>query len=384
MSEPPPPGTQPPGQGGYPGYNQPPPGHYPAPGQPGGYYPPPGGYQQPPPGGYAPPPYVPQEGGGIPPQNHPLTNYPAPPPQGYAPPPGGYPGAPPAGGYPGAPPPGGYPGGPPPANYPPPPGAGGYYPPPGQQPGGYYPPPGGYPGGHPGGAAHGGYGGPTAAGNASESDSDDEDYGPHSVEERNHLNVTFVNRSGRKVIIYQIDKKGRFKKLCKVKDGKNISTDTFETTHFTALDPKGKTGLIIGVNTIYIATPDHSGSKHVTVEVKKEPEDIGRMKSKTEATAPVQVKFINQTGRKVRLEWINTKGHRESKKELRKGRCWRVNTMEGHCWLCCDPRDEDDLLFLNFGSFYWPTRTNQPIQKVYLTEDPWDDSGSSGSSSSSD
>ncbi|XP_074616259.1 uncharacterized protein LOC141875770 [Acropora palmata] len=350
----------------------------------------------PPPPGYYPPP----------PHGQPGQHPPAPPgqvyPQGVVPPPYG----PPSGCYPGVPPPA-YAGGPtqaayPPAHAPPP---GGFYACP---PGGAFPPPGSaFPGPHPGAvppyaASHPwGHQPPIGAGHVppyqaphhpsgqkhvdvESDDSDPSGYSLYSKEDKHPLTVRFTNKTGKKVQMFWINKKGRRKRKGKIKPGHSKSIDTFETHVFMALNRKlSSEPLLINGTPVFYAFPYNQGDQHVEVEIRKPTaSSVNNLKSDAHVTIPVEVKFVNRTKREVQLEWITPQGRREKKKVLPRGRCWRTTSWEGHYWVCCDPKHDQHLFGLNYGLHYKVHRTRRLRERVVITAD-MKISGSSSSSSSS-
>ena len=96
--------------------------------------------------------------------------------------------------------------------------------------------------------------------------------------------------------------------------------------------------------------------------------DVGKLRSEAHVTVPVQVKFVNRTKRQVQIEWITPHGHREKKKVVAPGRCWRTDTWEGHCWVCCDAREHGHALLLNYGRFYWVHKSAGYKERVIISE----------------
>ena len=92
------------------------------------------------------------------------------------------------------------------------------------------------------------------------------------------------------------------------------------------------------------------------------------VRSEGHVTVPVQVKFINRTKRHAQVEWVTPHGHKEKKRVLPPGRCWRTDTWEGHCWVCCDARTDSHALRLNYGRFYWARKSVGYKERVVITE----------------
>ena len=81
------------------------------------------------------------------------------------------------------------------------------------------------------------------------------------------MTVKFVNRSGKKVLLFKIDKKGRHKKVRKLKDSKSETVETYETTAFIAFNMKDDAEImVIGDNAVYFASQAHS-----QVDIRREP-----------------------------------------------------------------------------------------------------------------
>ena len=94
--------------------------------------------------------------------------------------------------------------------------------------------------------------------------------GLRSREDKNPLSVKFINRSGKMVNLYWLDKKGRHKKMKKLKEGKSVDIPTYETHAFMAVKKKGDPVTIDG-NVTYFARPTGSHGKQAEVEVRKLP-----------------------------------------------------------------------------------------------------------------
>lgn len=356
-----------------------------------GYYPPTGQHQPPPPGQYypqgpVPPPYDPSQAGyystHAPPYHHtgePSAAQAAYPP-GYAPPPvASYPG-PAAGAYP--PPVGVPPGVPPPHSS--------------AYPGAMHPPIGFHPGPHPGPHAgpflphsqpHPAHAGPNPGHKHVDIESDDSDpseFALYSREDKHPLTVKFTNKTGKKVQLFWINKKGRRKRKGKLKDGQSKTIDTYETHVFMAVNRKlSGEPLLINGSPVFYAFPYKHGDNHLEVEIKKPTaSSVNKLKSPAQVSIPVEVKFVNRARQEVQLEWISPQGRREKKKVLRKGRCWRTTSWEGHYWVCCDPKHDEHLFALNYGLHYRVQKTRRARERVVITAD-MKIAGSSSSSNSS-
>ena len=105
----------------------------------------------------------------------------------------------------------------------------------------------------------------------------------------------------------------------------------------------------------------------IITNIKSTASSLDRLRSDVHVTTPVQVKFINRSRREVQLEWVNPQGHREKKKLLQKGRCWRTSTWEGHCWVCCDPKHSNHLFALNYALHYRVQKTRRLRERVVIT-----------------
>lgn len=91
--------------------------------------------------------------------------------------------------------------------------------------------------------------------------------GPRTREEKKPLTIKFVNRSGRKVMLFKIDKKGKQKKIRKLKDGISEMIETYESTAFIAMNMKDdRDAVVIDANAVYFAS-----SQHKEVEIRREP-----------------------------------------------------------------------------------------------------------------
>lgn len=215
-------------------------------------------------------------------------------------------------------------------------------------------------------------------------DSDPSGYSLYSKEDKHPLTVRFTNKTGKKVQMFWINKKGRRKRKGKIKPGHSKSIDTFETHVFMALNRKlSSEPLLINGTPVFYAFPYNEGDQHVEVEIRKPTaSSVNNLKSDAHVTIPVEVKFVNRTKREVQLEWITPQGRREKKKVLPRGRCWRTTSWEGHYWVCCDPKHDQHLFGLNCGLHYKVHRTRRLRERVVITAD-MKISGSSSSSSSS-
>ena len=94
---------------------------------------------------------------------------------------------------------------------------------------------------------------------------------------------------------------------------------------------------------------------------------VNKLKSDAQVTIPVEVKFVNRAKQEVQLEWITPQGRREKKKVLRRGRCWRTSSWEGHYWVCCDPKHDEHLFALNYGLHYRVHKTRRARERVVIT-----------------
>ena len=94
---------------------------------------------------------------------------------------------------------------------------------------------------------------------------------------------------------------------------------------------------------------------------------VNKLKSDAQVSIPVEVKFVNRAKQEVQLEWITPQGRREKKKVLRKGRCWRTSSWEGHYWVCCDPKHDEHLFALNYGLHYRVHKTRRARERVVIT-----------------
>ena len=94
---------------------------------------------------------------------------------------------------------------------------------------------------------------------------------------------------------------------------------------------------------------------------------VSKLKSPAQVSVPVEVKFVNRAKQEVQLEWISPQGRREKKKALRKGRCWRTTSWEGHYWVCCDPKHDEHLFALNYGLHYRVQKTRRARERVVIT-----------------
>lgn len=94
---------------------------------------------------------------------------------------------------------------------------------------------------------------------------------------------------------------------------------------------------------------------------------VNKLKSPAQVSIPVEVKFVNRARQEVQLEWITPQGRREKKKVLRKGRCWRTTSWEGHYWVCCDPKHNEHLFALNYGLHYRVQKTRRARERVVIT-----------------
>jgi len=91
--------------------------------------------------------------------------------------------------------------------------------------------------------------------------------GPRTREEKKPVTIKFVNRAGKKVVLFKIDKKGKQKKVRKLKDGKSESIETYESTAFIAMNTKDDSNsMVIGDNAVYFAS-----SQHKEVDIRREP-----------------------------------------------------------------------------------------------------------------
>ncbi|XP_078365868.1 uncharacterized protein LOC144650085 [Oculina patagonica] len=356
-----------------------------------GYYPASGQHPSPLPGqGYLqasvpPPSYDPSGHGGHYSSHAPQYHYPGEPspaqaayPPGYGPPPGTGFYAGPAGAYP---PPVGVPPGQPPPQGGPYPGA--FHPAVGSQPG---PPFLSYSGPHP--EHFPSHSGPYPGQKHEDAESDDSDlseYNLYSREDKHPLTVKFTNRTGKKIQLFWINKKGRRKRKGKLKDGQSKTLDTYQTHVFMAFNKKlSREPLLINGSPVFYAFPHKHDAHHLDVEIKKPSgNSLDKLKSDAHVTVPVEVKFVNRTRHAVQLVWITPQGRREKKKVLAKGRCWRTTSWEGHYWVCCDPKHDEHLFALNYGLHYRVQKTRGAKERIVITAD-MNISGSSNSSSSSD
>lgn len=216
-------------------------------------------------------------------------------------------------------------------------------------------------------------------------DSDPSEHPLYSKEDKHPMTVKFINKTGKKVQVFWINKKGRRKRKGKIKDGHSKTIDTYETHVFMAMNRKlSREPLLINGSPVFYAFPHKQGDKHVDVEIRKPTaSSVDKLKSEAHVTIPVEVKFVNRTRREVQLEWVTPQGRREKKKVLPKGRCWRTTSWEGHYWIACDPKHDQHLFALNYGLHYRVHKTRRLRERVVITAD-MKISGSSSSSSSSD
>ena len=92
----------------------------------------------------------------------------------------------------------------------------------------------------------------------------------YSKEDKHPMEVTFINKTDKKVQVFWINKKGRRKRKGKIKHGHSKTIDTYETHIFMAFNKKlsREPRLIIG-SPVFYAFPHNHGDKHVNVEIKK-------------------------------------------------------------------------------------------------------------------
>ena len=92
----------------------------------------------------------------------------------------------------------------------------------------------------------------------------------YSREDKHPLTVKFTNKTGKKVQLFWINKKGRRKRKGKIKEGHSKSIDTYETHVFMAVNRKlSREPLLINGTPVFYAYAHKQGDKHVEVEIKK-------------------------------------------------------------------------------------------------------------------
>lgn len=92
----------------------------------------------------------------------------------------------------------------------------------------------------------------------------------YSREDKHPLTVKFTNKTGKKVNLFWIDKRGRRKKKGKIKDGQSKTVDTYETHVFMAFNRKlSREPLQINGSPVFYAFPHKHGDKQLGVEIKK-------------------------------------------------------------------------------------------------------------------
>lgn len=97
----------------------------------------------------------------------------------------------------------------------------------------------------------------------------------YSREDKHPLTVKFTNKTGKKVQVFWINKKGRRKRKGKLKDGHSKTIDTYETHVFMAMSRKlSREPLLINGSPVFYAFPHKQGDKHVDVEIRKPTGDI--------------------------------------------------------------------------------------------------------------
>lgn len=92
----------------------------------------------------------------------------------------------------------------------------------------------------------------------------------YSREEKHPLTVKFTNRTGKKIQLFWINKKGRRKRKGKLKDGQSKTVDTYETHVFMAFNKKlSREPLLINGSPVFYAFPHKHDAHHLDVEIKK-------------------------------------------------------------------------------------------------------------------
>ena len=92
----------------------------------------------------------------------------------------------------------------------------------------------------------------------------------YSREDKHPLTVKFTNRTGKKIQLFWINKKGRRKRKGKLKDGQSKTIDTYETHVFMAVNRKlSREPLLINGSPVFYAFPHKHGDNHLEVEIKK-------------------------------------------------------------------------------------------------------------------
>lgn len=92
----------------------------------------------------------------------------------------------------------------------------------------------------------------------------------YSKEDKHPMEVTFINKTDKKVQVFWINKKGRRKRKGKIKHGHSKTIDTYETHIFMAFNKKlSREPLLINGSPVFYAFPHNHGDKHVNVEIKK-------------------------------------------------------------------------------------------------------------------
>lgn len=92
----------------------------------------------------------------------------------------------------------------------------------------------------------------------------------YSREDKHLLTVKFTNKTGKKVQLFWINKKGRRKRKGKLKDGQSKTIDTYETHVFMAVNRKlSREPLLINGSPVFYAFPYKHGDNHLEVEIKK-------------------------------------------------------------------------------------------------------------------
>lgn len=67
------------------------------------------------------------------------------------------------------------------------------------------------------------------------------------------------------------------------------------------------------------------------------------------------IKFVNNSGKPVKIYWLDTNGHRQLMKELKDDREAKFDTFLTHPWLVVDKDD-------NAKAIYWPDTEPQTVK----------------------